>query len=45
METTMNPSEPMNWQSFKNALVQNPDKFLQFQYAENQFVDASFHIT
>lgn len=41
----MNPSEPMNWQSFKNALVQNPDKFLQFQYAENQFVDASFHIT
>jgi hypothetical protein len=45
METTMNPSEPMNWQSFKNALVRNPDKFLQFQYAENRFVDASFHIT
>lgn len=35
----------MNWQSFKSMLLQNPDKHLQFQYAEGQFVDASFHIT
>lgn len=41
----MNTYEPMNWQFFKNAFLQNPDKYLQFQYAEGQFVDASFHIT
>lgn len=35
----------MTWQSFKNTLLENPDKVLQFQYAEGQFVDASYHIT
>lgn len=40
-----NQVEPMNWQAFKGTLLQNPDKFLQFQYAEGEFVDASFHIT
>lgn len=41
----MNNLNPMNWQSFKNTLLENPDKVLQFQYAEGQFVDASYHIT
>ncbi|MVM32393.1 hypothetical protein GO755_20265 [Spirosoma sp. HMF4905] len=35
----------MNWQSFKNILDQNAEKELQFQYAEKQFVDSTFHIT
>lgn len=35
----------MDWWAFKNALLENPDKVLQFQYTENQFVDASYHIT
>ena len=38
-------TDPINWQSFKNTLVQNPDRYLQFEYADGQFVDASFHIT
>ncbi|KAA6439678.1 hypothetical protein FEM33_11275 [Dyadobacter flavalbus] len=41
----MNDSNPMNWQSFKSTLLENPDRVLQFQYAEGQFVDASYHIT
>lgn len=41
----MDSVEPMNWQAFKSTLLQNPDKHLQFQYAEGEFVDASFHIT
>jgi hypothetical protein len=41
----MNNLNPMNWQAFKNTLLENPDKVLQFQYAEEQFVDASYHIT
>jgi len=41
----MNNSDPMNWQAFKNTLVENPDKVLQFQYAEDLYVDASYHIT
>lgn len=45
MKTMSNQIEPMNWQAFKGTLLQNPDKFLQFQYAEGEFVDASFHIT
>jgi hypothetical protein len=45
MENQMTASEPMTWQAFKNTLVQNPDKFLQFQYAEGGFVHPSFHIT
>lgn len=35
----------MNWQTFKNTLLENSEKVLQFQYAENEFVDASYHIT
>ena len=45
MENLLTQSEPMTWQAFKNTLGQNPDKFLQFQYAEGQFVHPSFHIT
>lgn len=41
----MNNSNPMNWQAFKSTLSQNSDKVLQFQFAEGQFVDASYHIT
>ena len=35
----------MNWQAFKSTLLENPDKILQFQYAEGEYVDASYHIT
>ncbi|HEX9958947.1 MAG TPA: DUF6428 family protein, partial [Fibrella sp.] len=45
MKDLLTQSEPMTWQAFKNTLSQNPDKFLQFQYAEGQFVHPSFHIT
>lgn len=41
----MNQLNPVNWQTFKNTLLENQDKVLQFQYAEGQFVDASYHIT
>lgn len=41
----MNNLNPVNWQNFKNTLLENPDKALQFQYAEGQYVDASYHIT
>jgi len=41
----MNSIDPINWQAFKNTLLENPDKVLQFQYAEGQYVDASYHIT
>ncbi len=35
----------MNWQTFKQKLQQHPELLLQFQYAENTWVDASYHIT
>ena len=41
----LNQKEPMNWQSFRTTLLQNPDKFLQFEYAQGEFVHPSFHIT
>jgi len=41
----MNNFTPITWQSFKSSLLENPDRILQFQYAEGQFVDASYHIT
>ncbi len=41
----LNQIEPMNWLSFKTTLLQNPDKFLQFEYAQGEFVHPSFHIT
>ncbi|MCF0054562.1 DUF6428 family protein [Dyadobacter sp. CY356] len=41
----MNNLSPMNWQAFKNMLLENPEQVLQFEYAEGKFVDASYHIT
>ncbi|WP_442588430.1 DUF6428 family protein [Pedobacter sp. AW31-3R] len=41
----MNKPEAVNWKSFKETLAQHPDLTLQFQYAENQWVDPSYHIT
>ncbi|RYY35773.1 MAG: hypothetical protein EOP46_08875 [Sphingobacteriaceae bacterium] len=35
----------MNWQNFKDALLANHNLDLEFQYAEGEFVDASYHIT
>ena len=35
----------MNWKSFREALIQHPDKDLQFEYAENKWVKPSYHIT
>lgn len=37
--------ETLNWQTFKNTLIANNELTLQFQYAEGQWVDASYHIT
>ncbi|MGY0036301.1 DUF6428 family protein [Pedobacter sp. NJ-S-72] len=41
----MNITELTNWNDFKTTLQQNPDLILQFQYAADQWVDASYHIT
>ncbi|WP_207436346.1 DUF6428 family protein [Sabulibacter ruber] len=41
----MNTAELLNWQAFKAELQKNPELTLQFQYAQNQWVDASYHIT
>jgi hypothetical protein len=35
----------INWRSFKEALLNNPELGLQFQYAENKRVNAAYHIT
>jgi len=35
----------MNWQSFRSVLAEHLDKHLQFRYADDQLVDASYHIT
>lgn len=37
--------EVMNWKTFKETLLQHPGLDLQFQYADNKWVDASYHIT
>ncbi len=37
--------ETLKWKSFKEQLQANPDMTLQFQYAEDQWVDAAYHIT
>ncbi|CAN5442046.1 DUF6428 family protein [soil metagenome] len=37
--------DTLNWQSFKAQLQQHPDLDLQFQYAADKWVDASYHIT
>jgi hypothetical protein len=41
----MNTIQTTNWQTFKDTLIQNPELNLQFKYAENKLVDASYHIT
>ena len=41
----MNTTEFTTWQTFKTTLEQNHDLTLQFQYAEDKWVDASYHIT
>ncbi len=41
----MNQTELLTWQDFKNALQQHPERHLQFQYAADKLVDASYHIT
>lgn len=41
----MNNQEAINWISFKEQLLMHPGQDLQFQYAENKWVDASYHIT
>jgi hypothetical protein len=41
----MSQSNPMTWGDFKRTLEQNPDQELKFQYDQNHFVDASYHIT
>lgn len=35
----------INWKTFKETLEQHPDLTLQFQYEEDKWVDASYHIT
>ena len=35
----------MNWKDFKAELNNNPMLLLQFEYAENKRVEASYHIT
>lgn len=41
----MKTLQTINWQTFKDTLTQNPELNLQFKYAENKMVDASYHIT
>ncbi|WP_133781801.1 DUF6428 family protein [Pedobacter nutrimenti] len=41
----MDKLEAINWKIFKERLEQHPDLTLQFQYAEDKWVDASYHIT
>ena len=41
----MNNKQAIKWGTFKEALMQNPTLELQFQYAENQWVSPSYHIT
>jgi len=41
----MNKPEAINWKTFKETLESSADLTLQFQYATNQLVDASYHIT
>lgn len=41
----MKNQEAINWAAFKEQLLLRPELDLQFQYAENKWVDASYHIT
>lgn len=42
---TTKKNKQMNWNQFKNVLILNQDKHVQFQYEAGKFVDAAFHIT
>ncbi|WP_233268883.1 DUF6428 family protein [Mucilaginibacter lacusdianchii] len=35
----------MNWQYFKQQLLNEPERHLQFQYAKDKLVNASYHLT
>src|SRR5688572_6848957 len=41
----MNNVQALNWQTFKESLLQNENLNLQFQYGDDQRVDQSYHIT
>jgi hypothetical protein len=41
----MNTTELLTWNTFKSTLEKHPDLALQFQYAADKWVDASYHIT
>lgn len=41
----MEITQKLNWQQFKENLLQNEGLDLQFQYAEKKWVEASYHIT
>lgn len=41
----MENKQSITWQEFKDKLLQNPLLDLQFQYAQDKWVDASYHIT
>ncbi|MFC5410275.1 DUF6428 family protein [Larkinella bovis] len=45
MDTTTKKTEPIDWQTFKRTLLDHPEQHLLFEYAENHWVDAAFHIT
>jgi hypothetical protein len=35
----------MNWQEFKNGLVENSERYLQVQYDEGKLIEPTYHIT
>ena len=41
----MNNLNAMTWSAFKAALTENPGLDLQFEYAEGEWVQPSYHIT
>src|SRR3546814_19144986 len=40
----MNTTQAITWQAFKERLQQHADQILQFQYGEEKWVEASYHI-
>jgi hypothetical protein len=44
-EKIMNNTGTINWETFKDKLIQNPQLDLQFQYATDKWVSPSYHIT
>ena len=44
-EKIMNNTGTINWETFKDKLIQNPQLDLQFQYATDKRVSPSYHIT